>query len=98
MPVHPRVGGEHASERSLFGLRCGSSPRGRGTRTYHESGGHVERFIPAWAGNTHVQVPFGGRLPVHPRVGGEHMERLRFWRGQWGSSPRGRGTLLSVDY
>ena len=90
--VHPRVGGEHWRRGDCAGLARGSSPRGRGTRQILPCLGFIQRFIPAWAGNT---TGFGRILimpAVHPRVGGEH----RAWRlstsSASGSSPRGRGT------
>ena len=51
-PVHPRVGGEHASLTCPENPVAGSSPRGRGTRKAARCPGRVQRFIPAWAGNT----------------------------------------------
>ena len=32
----------------------------------------LDRFIPAWAGNTPSRLRVSFHPPVHPRVGGEH--------------------------
>ena len=52
------------------------------------------RFIPAWAGNTTCPLNEDSSSPVHPRVGGEHGSNGRPRGLAFGSSPRGRGTLL----
>ena len=52
----------------------------------------LERFIPAWAGNScsaDKPFPFAS---VHPRMGGEQRDRLCHGCGRGGSSPHGRGT------
>ena len=51
----------------------GSSPRGRGTRAVNRQRVYPGRFIPAWAGNTLPCRLACWLLPVHPRVGGEHV-------------------------
>ena len=91
-PVHPRVGGEHSAEMDGSRFRAGSSPRGRGThrRVLHPI--ILNRFIPAWAGNTAPPGTATGRTSVHPRVGGEHRRGRMGVAGGGGSSPRGRGT------
>ncbi len=63
-PVHPRVGGEHASEGATGTIDRGSSPRGRGTPILAQRSIHDRRFIPAWAGNTWVRTgsPHTGRF------------------------------------
>ena len=71
-PVHPRVGGEHASGSVSRVSVFGSSPRGRGTHHHDDGQRSGCRFIPAWAGNTwRGWIPRCARA-VHPRVGGEH--------------------------
>ena len=91
--VHPRVGGEHRFPQPRLWFVSGSSPRGRGTRRRRDMHCPIQRFIPAWAGNT-TEYP-SASLPksVHPRVGGEHCERAPHQHLPPGSSPRGRGTL-----
>ena len=94
-PVHPRVGGEHQGTPLESMHRLGSSPRGRGTHTKRQGFAVANRFIPAWAGNTD---PRRGTFPtgtVHPRVGGEHRKIASLNTAKVGSSPRGRGTLLT---
>ena len=90
--VHPRVGGEHSAAIDTARYQTGSSPRGRGTPAEPRAMRRTARFIPAWAGNTHGSSPTTARLPVHPRVGGEHSSSCRAVSSCPGSSPRGRGT------
>ena len=71
----------------------GSSPRGRGTLVIDRADRQVERFIPAWAGNTAANRFNASLQSVHPRVGGEHLPADPRIRQFIGSSPRGRGTL-----
>ena len=70
--VHPRLCGEHSSEAANDRLRDGSSPPVRGTRGGGRSPRLSLRFIPACAGNTRIHHAFPRRLPVHPRLCGEH--------------------------
>ncbi len=75
-------------------MECGSSPRVRGTR--HDTIGaiHLDRFIPACAGNTSgTQRPHRSQT-VHPRVCGEHCARMGIGSAISGSSPRVRGTHI----
>ncbi len=71
----------------------GSSPRGRGTHVDNTGRGDCGRFIPAWAGNTEIELAMIRIYAVHPRVGGEHRRDLVGLALCLGSSPRGRGTL-----
>ena len=91
-PVHPRVCGEHAARSINQSIRCGSSPRVRGTlfRVFFISG--VSRFIPACAGNTRKKKCLQCHVTVHPRVCGEHGCPLSMRCQRAGSSPRVRGT------
>ena len=72
----------------------GSSPRRRGTLVPIDHRSHLERFIPAQAGNTRRGAPAARTFPVHPRAGGEH--RPTFLCSTIGSSPRRRGTQPDV--
>ena len=74
----------------------GSSPRGRGTRAPSVAVPEMDRFIPAWAGNTAFWELFRIKRPVHPRVGGEHAAFSQLHNRPSGSSPRGRGTLKAI--
>ena len=51
--AHPRVGGENSEGLTPTFARTGSSPRGRGKRSYGEAGSTWDGLIPAWAGKTH---------------------------------------------
>ncbi len=94
--VHPRVGGEHPGIRADDLIRDGSSPRGRGTRVCGEVVLDHARFIPAWAGNTWSGSWNVIGKPVHPRVGGEHIQDKTPPILVFGSSPRGRGTRAAM--
>ena len=94
MAVHPRAGGEHDDARvSLAGFR-GSSPRGRGTPRFTSLHLANSRFIPARAGNTVPAASPPASFTVHPRAGGEHVAMIPCGAVAYGSSPRGRGTLM----
>ncbi len=90
--VHPRVCGEHSSSQRSHPLIFGSSPRMRGTCFSKTSIGQASRFIPAYAGNIDHIKRGQPRLPVHPRVCGEHAVANNARIIAAGSSPRMRGT------
>ena len=85
--VHPRVGGEHIPEHLSEPRHYGSSPRGRGTLHKQAGANRSDRFIPAWAGNTCKDGFKVFEIPVHPRVGGEHVNPQRPGVKGRGSSP-----------
>ncbi len=90
--VHPRVRGEHVPVSAQATHLDGSSPRTRGTHAGCACFPALERFIPAYAGNT-GRHPARNRLcSVHPRVRGEHMSFTITSVALTGSSPRTRGT------
>ena len=91
-PVHPRVHGEHASNRSSRYPICGSSPRTRGTPSCRPFKQEGCRFIPAYTGNTRSMLLAAVAVTVHPRVHGEHGFRTDPAFASTGSSPRTRGT------
>ena len=53
-------------------------------------------LIPAWAGKTSTSLNSWSGTQAHPRVGGENTVPPAVSRVVAGSSPRGRGKLLSV--
>ncbi len=95
-PVHPRVCGEHALSIATAPTNGGSSPRVRGTLPRYEPTGERTRFIPACAGNTRGCNGHFVRESVHPRVCGEHEAIAEKTPGADGSSPRVRGTRVSI--
>ncbi len=94
--VHPRGRGEHHWFHFFSVLSFGSSPRARGTLGRGYPSGWNRRFIPAGAGNTYSGLCFRFLWSVHPRGRGEHGPSARAPRLHAGSSPRARGTRLSV--
>ena len=71
LPVHPRVHGELRTQ-ALGGAPVdGSSPRTRGTRCAGIQRLEVDRFIPAYTGNSRPRPGGPGPVSVHPRVHGE---------------------------
>ena len=93
---HPRVCGEHMPlpDSSIRGK--GSSPRMRGTRLRLRCDRRGQGIIPAYAGNTYLVYKVWLHLRDHPRVCGEHEFTLLMDSLGKGSSPRMRGTLISV--
>ena len=87
----PRGRGTHIVSRVKSKIP-GSSPRGRGTPANGHFANRVNRFIPAWAGNTQEARYDDVNSAVHPRVGGEHASFKLEIGIAFGSSPRGRGT------
>ncbi len=85
----------HTLEKATARQQQGSSPRGRGTLLQVAHDLAVQRFIPAWAGNTNPYSITAKSITAHPRVGGEHISRDAAVRHCTGSSPRGRGTRPS---
>ena len=95
---HPRVCGEHQSERIRLHVGQGSSPRMRGTRRTVLLGTRVSGIIPAYAGNTWSNAPDTWSSADHPRVCGEHGMADIGDAFNSGSSPRMRGTLDGKTY
>ena len=75
-------------------MHVGSSPRMRGTRYPKYCQPFICRFIPAYAGNTSIIGGGPPKLPVHPRVCGEHLREVDRRGNIFGSSPRMRGTQM----
>ena len=74
--VHPRIRGEHFIDQKPVVFVAGSSPHTRGTQDRRLRAVSVERFIPAYAGNTSTHDLCDNLQPVHPRIRGEHV-RIR---------------------
>ena len=70
----------------------GSSPRVRGTHFNRAREGRVFGIIPACAGNTGACPSRRCAPGDHPRVCGEHPEKVQAVEADAGSSPRVRGT------
>ena len=73
---HPRICGEHPLVFRRRGVRQGSSPHMRGTRSTSFGATAPRGIIPAYAGNTTVFSPWSRDRRDHPRICGEHTKRL----------------------
>ena len=73
-------------------FKYGSSPRVRGTPSAGFCGGHLDRFIPARAGNATIIDLKRLIDAVHPRACGERFHASNTSNRGVGSSPRVRGT------
>ena len=90
--VHPHACGEHRPHYSAPSPSSGSSPRLWGTSAPLFGTIPVERFIPTPVGNMVCISSVKIWSPVHPHACGEHEERIRPGRVDFGSSPRLWGT------
>ena len=95
-PVHPRACGERRIAVSTSMPVIGSSPRLRGTLMFRLPLFVGQRFIPAPAGNASAVAIHVPGSTVHPRACGEREHRSFAFLTGFGSSPRLRGTRLSV--
>ena len=93
---HPRACGEHALPLLGWSGRSGSSPRMRGTLVLQLDGLDATGIIPAHAGNTFQCGRDARHAGDHPRACGEHFGKLYSAEMAEGSSPRMRGTLMSM--
>ena len=92
--VHPRLRGELVKIQALTNFTAGSSPLTRGTQFFRRSVCVIDRFIPAYAGNSNDHFRPLRNFEVHPRLRGELTEMMRLIIGSVGSSPLTRGTHL----
>ena len=92
--AHPRVCGEHLESSATAEAFSGSSPRVRGTSEELQPLTVRSRLIPACAGNIEAALKKANGCAAHPRVCGEHRQRLPPATATCGSSPRVRGTSL----
>ena len=95
---HPRVCGEHRPATADSASGAGSSPRMRGTHADWLEGRRVLGIIPAYAGNTLDRLFALNLKRDHPRVCGEHPSMSIILPLTEGSSPRMRGTLLTLIF
>ena len=91
---HPRACGELTTLRRWLRDSIGSSPRMRGTLKHESAPPDERRIIPAHAGNSRRETWQHARWPDHPRACGELIKDTATELGQFGSSPRMRGTLF----
>ena len=76
---------------------AGSSPRMRGTPPWSPRSRGRAGIIPAYAGNTSSGQVLDLTYRDHPRVCGEHLEPSPVQNSTAGSSPRMRGTPVSLS-
>ena len=69
--VHPRLRGELNDGPDPVSNYTGSSPLTRGTPADDSFNPYVDRFIPAYAGNSHLENSLTRQSTVHPRLRGE---------------------------
>ena len=91
--AHPRIRGEHVYLSVTSRMAPGSSPHPRGARRHDRRVLRRRRLIPASAGSTAPISPRPGCGRAHPRIRGEHPQRLGLLRIVPGSSPHPRGAL-----
>ena len=90
--VHPRLRGELNIYDHFLSSYGGSSPLTRGTPKTALIMPFIQRFIPAYAGNSSSIRFVIGSVSVHPRLRGELTDPEADENGQIGSSPLTRGT------
>ena len=90
--VHPRIRGERNNEIARVAPSIGSSPHTRGTPVRDDARVHIDRFIPAYAGNAVIVTTVQSPLSVHPRIRGERSPNTIVTTQGDGSSPHTRGT------
>ena len=93
---HPRVCGEHIVWVCHASSCLGSSPRMRGTLSWAHTCRPTPGIIPAYAGNTVRALTRPTAAWDHPRVCGEHTCGIVEQGTRQGSSPRMRGTPVSI--
>ena len=96
--AHPRAGGENVDGVVNLVASPGSSPRGRGKPLAPTGHRRQRRLIPARAGKTVSLMDWLAAQSAHPRAGGENKGYQLSLNGRKGSSPRGRGKLVSLAY
>ncbi len=90
--VYPRMRGEHLPDKTSIQHLPGLSPHARGTSVRTRSSLNRSRFIPACAGNIARKSRANARVPVYPRMRGEHIPFRARHPLEYGLSPHARGT------
>ena len=93
--AHPRTGGENMQAAMQLTRDNGSSPHGRGKRGGQRHGRVLHGLIPARAGKTRLKRGSLKRPGAHPRTGGENAVMHGYSIYTRGSSPHGRGKLVT---
>ena len=88
---HPRIRGEHGTDRLDRHRLGGSSPHTRGARPRIRPGQKKWGIIPAYAGSTLSATPARSCGTDHPRIRGEHRLGVAAAHDGIGSSPHTRG-------
>ena len=88
---HPRIRGEHPAGRVDDPRFSGSSPHTRGARDRYPRPEGRWRIIPAYAGSTLAAARRWPSAWDHPRIRGEHAQRIAVDGAPPGSSPHTRG-------
>ena len=96
--VHPRIRGERNNEIARVAPSIGSSPHTRGTPVRDDARVHIDRFIPAYAGNADQGRQSRSPSSVHPRMRGERRCSRSTRSASSGSSPHARGTQVGICF
>ena len=88
---HPRIRGEHTPQPKRPSQTTGSSPHTRGAPPRGVVRKPGRRIIPAYAGSTSTASKTRCRPRDHPRIRGEHLNRIKNEMPSEGSSPHTRG-------
>ena len=94
---HPRIRGEHRLFGVIGGEDSGSSPHTRGAQGSRIPGGVLRRIIPAYAGSTTACHSQSGAGRDHPRIRGEHYDRLLYYDTDSGIIPAYAGSTMADE-
>ena len=93
---HPRIRGEHLFVDEAPQRYLGSSPHTRGAHAHRPAHECRPWIIPAYAGSTANRRQEASEFWDHPRIRGEHVNRVGVDEGLQGSSPHTRGAHRSA--
>ena len=88
---HPRIRGEHITDKEPATPTQGSSPHTRGAQPVDRHADRPGGIIPAYAGSTLPGAPVDVVDQDHPRIRGEHAADRQYLDSYEGSSPHTRG-------